>query len=246
MILTAILSEDIIKKKGAKEMKKWFLLIGILLPVLLVLALSLVPGVSYCERIAIGDVSEVEVPELVRSYQELCDENSLSVVRHGAEVEVVKVRNFWGNCEYYVLPCYITDICDVSTAGSLNWDTSLRVLIVCSDEDSLAARLCRWQVRDLNVRLEPGENTFLYDMADIDPFNLRVGSPENISIDQRINVIKNPEIRIRYTTATGKSDLERDMPTEAVWSWDYSLWCCGMQIQQFRNVSLSYDYLVNT
>lgn len=227
-------------------MKKSILLTGILLPVLLVLVLSLAPGVSYCERIAIEDVSEMEAPELVRSYQELCDGNSLSIVRHGAEVEVVTVRNFWGSCEYYVLPCYITDICDVPTAGSLTWDTSLHVLIVCSDEDSLAARLCRWQVRDLNVRLDPGENTFLYDMADISPFGLRVDPPKSISIDQKIDIIKNPEIRIHYMTATEKSDLERDMPTEAVWSWDYSLWCCGMEIQQFRNVSFSYDYLVNT
>lgn len=231
-------------EKG-KRMKKGVVYLALALLVILVLVLLSIPRVSAHETVAFDTVTEADYPALVHAYRQLCGDSGTVQIDPGSEVEVITIENLWGSCEYYVLPCYLTTIGTVPHAGSIEWVASLRLLCVCSDEDCLAARLCKWQVQDLKLRLDPGSNTAFYSFVKVHPLDITYGTPREIEVHKSINCTKNPQVDIVYTVATAASAQDRGEQTSATWNWGYSLCCCGQLIREYQDVALTYDYVVN-
>lgn len=137
---------------------------------LILLALSLIPRVASVESLPFDTMTWEKCPELYRDYQELCgDADRWCTVMPEVNVEVVTVKNLWSSCAYYFLPCYRAITRTVPQNGDGAWTASVRILSECSDESSLLARLCDPQLREFELRMEPGEHTVQSMVVDMIP-----------------------------------------------------------------------------
>lgn len=214
------------------------------LVVLFVLVWTFVPRVSDSVREEFTPVTAEKYPLLQQAYQQLQQDNPLSQITPDNTLRVMTVRNLWSSCEYYILPCYIVDLSTVPHAGSVSWYASVHVLAVCSDEDSMAAKLCSLDVREFSLEMKPGENTFVYSYADIMPSDTRVDDPLVVTLDGPIDCLIDPQIRVTYTVATSESGELREVGTMAYFDWYFSIYCCGKPIVGYHE-SVYKDYIVN-
>lgn len=227
--------------KGKKRI--WLVAAAVLLMVI-VLVLATMPRVTAVKNISFTAVNAQNCPELNDAYQQLLEEHGDDAVS-GDIVHVVTVQNLWSSCQFYILPCYITNVGTIPTAGSPSWSASLYMLTACSNENSLAARLTTLQVRDYQLELTPGANTFLYSDCEVDHLDIFLGDPRRILLEKAVDCLDTPQIRTRYTVATGESAKEREEQTAATFLWSYSLYCCGRQICTYQDVEIHRDYIVN-
>lgn len=228
------------------KMKRGWIIAAVVLVLLVILVLTSIPRVTDVESCLFYAENEEKYPELYQSYARLMDENSLAQVNCADTVHIVTVSNFWSSCRYYILPCYITNVRTVPTAGSPSWSASLYMLTVCSNENSLAGKLCSIQVRNCGLELKPGANTFLYEYCEVEPEGVKYsGDSRQIFLEIPVDCASDPEIRAAYTVATSESAKERDEETTATFLWSYDIYCCGKQICTYQDVAVTHDYIVN-
>lgn len=226
--------------------KKCVWLIGAtVLLLLLLFVLASLPRATDWEQASFSPETAEEYPALYQAYQQLLEDNSLSRVVAEDALRIVTVKNLWSSCEYYILPCYIIKLNSVPHAGSTDWSAALHILIACSDEDSMVAKLSSIDVREFTLEMKPGENTFVYSYADILPSDIRVGDPKTVTMDGPVDCLADPQIRVTYTVATGESAKEREVETQACFDWYYSIYCCGKLIVGYQNRTVYQDYIVN-
>lgn len=212
------------------------ILISVILLILLVL--SLVPQVASVESVAFDPAAEGSYPGLHRAYQELCGENGAELVTAEACVEVVTVKNLWSSWDYYILPCYVTEVKNVPRAGETSWRAALHVLSVCSKENSLLARLCGPKIRDFSLRLEPGEDTFVSSVVDVFPGDITVEAPAcEVSMKSAVRLTDTPEISVSYRIGTAASAAEREEEAAAIFVWSYEIYLCGKPVRTYHTIS---------
>ena len=206
---------------------------------------SFIPFVADSVQVEFDPDSAEKYPALYEAYERLAGEHSLIQMIPEDSVRIVTVRNLWSRCEYYILPCYLMDIGTVPHAGSLHWRASVYILAVCSKDTSVAAKICPLDVREFSLEMEPGNNTFLYSYADIAPGDMRVDTPQKVTIQDRVNCRDNPQITVTYTVATASGAEARDERTRAGFDWYYSLYFCGKPLAGYHE-SVGVDYFVNS
>lgn len=227
------------------NVKRTIVLTTLVLLILFLIALSFVPRVTASVQETVDRISDEAYKALNQAYQKLQEDNSLWMIFPEESIRTVTVRNLWSKCDYYILPCYLLDVCDVPRAGSPEWRASVHILTACSNPSSLVARLCSLELSEFSLEMKPGINTFVYSYADILPVNLRVDDPYNVVMRQSVDCLREPRVTVCYTVATDSSAEQRDEQAEVCFDWYYSIYCCGKPLCGYHQ-SVCREYAVNT
>lgn len=219
----------------------------ILLPVVVVLLLlASIPRISEIHTVDSDDIRDY--PILYKAYADLCDEYSLYEVIAEDTIHIVTVKNLWGSWQRHILPCYSAHVPTVPTAGSVDAHAGLYVLAPWSEEN-LFTGMYRLKVRDFSLYMEPGENLFVYERAELTHANMYpvryiVGS-SLIDFDEAIICDKLPTVFVDYSMATNNSAMERNQSATTVFRWEYSLRFMGEKIRTGAFV-LERNHFLNT
>ena len=222
--------------------KKWLCICGGIVLAIVLLVIAALPRVTNVERLSLEDAYR-DSANVHDAYQQLLDDYSLSQVYHEGIVYKASVRNLFGSCSYYFLPCYIIKTTDIPTAGSPTWDASLYILTVCSNEKSLTSRLTSAKIDAFELGFTPGSNTFLYSYCQVNDLLM---DPEHIVLEKPVDCLTQPQVKVVYTVATASSAQERDEKTACTFTWHYTLYCCGQEIAAVDAAPIVIEYTVNT
>ena len=198
--------------------RKHLLLVLLVVLALFTLLLVLIPRIHTIETVDSAQISSY--PALESAYNELCEKHSLYEIVPGKNIQIVTVRNLWGTWQRYILPCFAADIPDVPTAGNADFTAYCHVLAPW-EQENLFTRLCPLTF-GLNVTLEPGENVFVSSFVEALP-DKGVLYDGTVIFSKGVNVNKQPETFVYYTTATASSAQQRDQKTSSSIRWEYYL-----------------------
>ena len=192
----------------------------ILLIVLAMLTLTLlsVPRVHTIEAVDIAQISDY--PVLESALDALCTEHSLYEIVPEKNIQIVTFRNLWGSWKRYILPCFAADIPDVPTAGNADF-MAYSCVLAPWEQENLFTRLCPLTF-GLNITLEPGENVFVSSFVDTIPDDC-IFYDGVVMFDKGVDINKQPETFVRFTTATASSAELRDQETSSSIRWDFFL-----------------------
>lgn len=169
-------------------------------------------------------------PELFRSYHQLCEERDNYAIQTEEYLLVAKVKNLWGSWDRYILPCYAVMFPDVPASSSVSAIAEMHILSEWSEENFFTD-LCRLKVRNFSMRLEPGENTVLYEQAEftnpgMSPVMYLVHAGL-FSIDYAITCDALPTTYVNYKLSTNLSTQEASQPVTTTIYYGYSLRMLG-------------------
>lgn len=222
--------------------KHWWIALTALIFLLL---LASVPRMDEMEVVDVDNMAGY--PALQSAYEDLCEEYSLYEIVTEDVIRVATVKNLWGSWQRYILPCYSAHVPTIPTAGSVDSHTALYVLAPWSEENIFTACL-RLKVRDFSLYLEPGENVFVSEQAELTHCNLYpvryIVYARLIDSDEAIICDKLPTILVDYSMASNKSAMEADQSATTVFQWEYSLRFMGKKIRTGEFI-LKTDHIVN-
>ena len=146
-----------------------------------------------------------------------------------------------------MLPCYSSYLPTVPTAGSTDGHIGLHILAPWSHEN-LFTNLFRLKVRDFSVYMEPGENLFVYEKAEVTHASMYPGRiavySKLINFDDAVICDRQPTVFVDYVLATSDSARERNETAKTKFTLEYSLRFMGRQIWTGSYI-LEKDHIVN-
>ena len=209
--------------------KRWYLALAFLIVLLLFASIPRIDEIKTVDTEQMHDY-----PILWEAYTDLCEEYSLYEIVTEDTIQIVTVKNLWGSWQRYVLPCYSAHVPTVPTAGSVSSHAGLYVLAPWSEEN-VFTDLYRLKVRDFSLRMEPGENLFVSEQAELTHANMYpvryIVYARLISFKDAIICEKLPTVFVDYSVATNNSALEREQPATTVLQWEYSLRFMGKKLR---------------
>ena len=134
-----------------------------------------------------------------------------------------------------------------SKAGSTDSHAGLHILPPWSNEN-LFTNMFRLKVRDVSLYMEPGENLYVYEMAEVThasmyPVHFMVYS-KLIDFDDAVICDKQPTVFVDYSVVTFNSTEERNQAVETSFTWEYSLRFAGRKIWTGTHI-LEIEHIVN-
>ena len=225
------------------KQKTWYLALLVLLMLLL---LSSIPRIDQIQSVDISKISDY--PILQDSYAELCEQYSLYEITTEDTIRIVTIKNIWGRWERYILPCYSVYLPSIPTAGSVDSHAALYVLAPWSHEN-IFTDLFRLKVRDFSLYLEPGENLFVNEHAELTHANMypvrHIVPARFISFSEAVICDKLPTVFVDYSVATNSSAMKHNQSVSTVFTWEYSLRFMGKQLRAGTFI-LEKEHFVNT
>lgn len=186
------------------------------------------PKLAGVQKIPVQHLAEY--PELLQSYHQLCDERDDYAIQTEEYLLVATVKNLWGSWDRYILPCYAVMLPDVPTGSSVSAIAEMHILSEWSEENFFTD-LCRLKVRNFSMRVEPGDNTVLYEQAEFtDPgmspvmYLVHAGL---FSIDYAITCDALPTTYVNYKLSTNLRTQEASQPVTTTIYYGYSLRMLG-------------------
>lgn len=165
----------------------------------------------------------------------------------GPEIFVLEVTSIWGTCEYHILPCYWTEMRTVPQNGQTNWVTALDMVMVCSSESSLTAKLCTLDVRNLRLEVKPGEETILSSKVEIHPGGgvYELSELSVVECDGIFDCREDPAVQFTFLAGTAVGAEEENTMVSGSYVWSYDLYCRGKQIHNCQNITITQNYQNN-
>ena len=204
-----------------------------------------IPHMHTIESVDVSHMSDY--PVLHDVYQKLSEEHTPCKITTEDMIQIVTVRNLWGSWDRYVLPCYLLDVPDVPGDQMVDCCVSVCVLSPWSEQNMLTD-LCRLKMLDFAQRIEPGENTYLYEDAEftwpqLAPARYRVHA-QSFSSDRAFICDSLPTAYTEFSLATNNRQLESCQRVTTTVYLDYKLKMLGSTIL-VRNVHLPCEHMVN-
>ena len=209
--------------------------------VITILIISIHPQVIRYQIVSAEQISQDDLAKIIAENTPLADLGSDD--EYPASVEIITVGNWWGNCTYYILPHYSFSVRDISYSGQNSWIASLDFTILCSNENSLAAKLCNLELRDAQINVIPGENTAAMTITHSDLFSTSTEWERKALCP--INILKTPSISDSFTVLTTVSNSTPNLETSADCTWSYTLYCCGTPVGESQIYTLTQPYMVD-
>lgn len=222
-----------------KRRTKKIVAFGVLL--LLLIGAS-IPRVSGVRTESVEQIAAYPALQSVYDGQPISYPDAYYDMEPSETIQIVTVSNLWGSRELYILPCFATRVLNIGIAGSSSANAFFEVVTAWSEENLFSA-LLPVKVKDFGVRFEPGNNTFVYQDAEVSPFEILVPSDDFVIADS-FRCDEDSQIMVSYSTATQSSDLKREEVTEATFTWQYTLTSLGREIYTGEH-SITQEYIVN-
>lgn len=229
-----------------KRVTYWFtkaqyiLLIGAFLAVIMLCASK--PYVISQENICVDRISDY--PEINNQFEQLRENNSLIPSEY---IVTTTVRSIWGECTFYLLPCYSISMNDVPENGNAYWNTSLFILSDCSNENSITGKLCRFSVHDVGVALVVDDHTLISTLVEVSPGNITYDTWGNNSVDlhNSFSLTEVSPLCVSFLASTSGNVKSENHPVIGRLVWDYSISCNGLEIATYKDIEIQQAYLVN-
>lgn len=211
----------------------------------LLLFTASIPKLSSVQKIPVQQMEQY--PEILQSYHQLCDERKDYSIQTEEYLLVASVKNLWGSWDRYILPCYAVKLPDVPANDSVSAVAEMNILSEWPEENFFTD-LCRLKVRNFSMRVEPGENTVLYEQAEFtDPgmspvmYLVHAGL---FSIDYAITCDALPTTYVNYKLSTNLSTQKTSQPVTTTIYYGYSLHMLGKRFFDGDN-AFAVAHLVN-
>lgn len=220
----------------------------VILSVVIVLLLFIVLSIPRFGDMQMVPVEKIEqYPQLRQAYSKLCSERDLYTIETEENFYIVTIKNLWGSWQRYILPCYAIKVPDIPTAGSVGITAEMHILSEWSEENFFTD-FCRLKMRNYSIRVEPGENTALYPLAEfthpgLSPVKYLVNA-ELFSADEAIFCNALPTIYVRYKLSTNLSTQENAQQVTTTFYYQYSLRMLGKRFFDGSYV-FAAEHLVN-
>ena len=229
-------------KRGDGSEEKMVLVAAVAAVLLVAAGVSVVPRVHTVVPVPVESLQSM--PAIGALFEQLCAAYGAEQVVPEDEVQVVTVKNAWGEGKLDVLPCYVARTPDVPKAGNVGWNTALIVLSAWEEAPAFSTWL-PLEVRDFSIRCVPGNKTVVSEYVDLSAYVPRRVNRAEVAIEAPVRCEGRTQIPAYYVVGTAEGAESRQQQ-RVQFAWQYQPVPGRWQIGVYPERCVVRDYSVGT